>query len=1297
MRIDLSVSAISNASGADVMRHVGETPHLSGGLRNARQVVTNRGDAIAVLAPLGGRPTATRLLAARPRMVSVAVATVVCLAAIVLLFGARASVALAAGAGSGSSSGSGSGTGLSAAGATGVPSAPVPLGLGGGGPALSGHGALSAAPATTTTKSTLAAAAVHPDTGGTNTPEAPTTLTEIPFTLTAVESTTPTLSAVYNNATSSYTGYVQYEVLTPAGQVLATGEGTTVSPGSVSTWNYPTTDAPLQVGRQYDIDAESVSGTANSGYDTTGSFWVDPRLSWGTQPWMTNQTWTPDSQMTVHVNVASGDLNISMAMLQTEAGVNLPIDLNFVETASQDEASSEQTHKIAYDWLDTFGEHLYIDPTGKSITYFGPDGESAAFIKNGSSWNAPGDIPATLTTSGSGYQLAWNTSDSDHAAGQVDTYSSTGDMTQEESATGQTLSIAYNSSNEPATMTTSAGRTFDFNYYTSGSLSGYLENIQQAGTGASFEVQLGYNSSDLLTSVENPDGGITQFGYQALHNQITSITTPAGRELLIGYDATAGAQVVSVAQQDTDFSTNPTWNFTYNKSAYTTGGTQCMTSTYSGSFECGSTVVEDPNAHNTTYVWDNAGRVTNTTDANGESQAVTWNSDNDVVSLTNSASQVESFTWDSTHDVLEDITNPQETLSGGGTTPGGVMQLTWSFATAPYTLTQVQDKTNTSSTLTYTYNADHEVSEVQDGLTTYNTEYAYYQGIGGVSCGGLTGDLCSTKDFDGNTTSYAYNSAGELTSITPPTNTGTQVGATSFGYNALGQVTSEEDGRSADTTDYQWNGEGQITKVTYQDGSCVQLNYDADGNLLSEDAPGGDSTFTINAAGLEKTSDINGDSTAYTYDPVGNLETMDGPLGDTSYSYTAINELYQVTDPWANTTTFAYEPTNDQLVHTVSLPGSITETYGYDNANRVTSYTAANGSGNLITDSYSYLTSGTSPTDANLLQSSTNTAGRTTSYTYDALERLTSASATSGGTSYSYGYNADGGVTSQDIGGTTASTTLNTNNENAADSYNAAGDLTSDSSIGTFAYNPAGQTSSITPSGGSAESIGYLADGQTAPNAIGSIDLTYNAIGIDDSATNEFLRTPDGQLLAEYSGGHPYYYLIDPTGSVVGLANTSGTLVNSDSYSPYGVQTATLSGISNPFEYESGYTVPGTTLLHFGDRYYSPNKATWTQLDPTGQNAAYVYAGDDPINLSDPSGLCFIVSCGTYHAIGNALSSDATYVSEHGADILTGCVGLALKAYELGPDGIAAACAVGGAAGYFGADLGAAYDQSGGG
>jgi hypothetical protein len=50
-------------------------------------------------------------------------------------------------------------------------------------------------------------------------------------------------------------------------------------------------------------------------------------------------------------------------------------------------------------------------------------------------------------------------------------------------------------------------------------------------------------------------------------------------------------------------------------------------------------------------------------------------------------------------------------------------------------------------------------------------------------------------------------------------------------------------------------------------------------------------------------------------------------------------------------------------------------------------------------------------------------------------------------------------------------------------------------------------------------------------------------------------------------------------------------------------------------------------LYTFGTRYYDPSLGRWTQQDPVGGslgdlNSAnrYVYAGDDPVNLVDPSG-----------------------------------------------------------------------------
>ncbi len=52
-----------------------------------------------------------------------------------------------------------------------------------------------------------------------------------------------------------------------------------------------------------------------------------------------------------------------------------------------------------------------------------------------------------------------------------------------------------------------------------------------------------------------------------------------------------------------------------------------------------------------------------------------------------------------------------------------------------------------------------------------------------------------------------------------------------------------------------------------------------------------------------------------------------------------------------------------------------------------------------------------------------------------------------------------------------------------------------------------------------------------------------------------------------------------------------------------------------------------TGLVKFGTRYYNPPLGRWTQQDPVGSSVfdlngsnRYVYASDDPVNKTDPSG-----------------------------------------------------------------------------
>jgi RHS repeat-associated protein len=60
--------------------------------------------------------------------------------------------------------------------------------------------------------------------------------------------------------------------------------------------------------------------------------------------------------------------------------------------------------------------------------------------------------------------------------------------------------------------------------------------------------------------------------------------------------------------------------------------------------------------------------------------------------------------------------------------------------------------------------------------------------------------------------------------------------------------------------------------------------------------------------------------------------------------------------------------------------------------------------------------------------------------------------------------------------------------------------------------------------------------------------------------------------------------------------------------------------VPNPFQY-AGYYNDGTGLYHVGARYYDAAIGRFSQQDPSGQEAnAYAYAGDSPVNATDPTG-----------------------------------------------------------------------------
>ncbi len=176
-----------------------------------------------------------------------------------------------------------------------------------------------------------------------------------------------------------------------------------------------------------------------------------------------------------------------------------------------------------------------------------------------------------------------------------------------------------------------------------------------------------------------------------------------------------------------------------------------------------------------------------------------------------------------------------------------------------------------------------------------------------------------------------------------------------------------------------------------------------------------------------------------------------------------------------------------------------------------------------------------------------------------------------------------------------------------------------------------------------------MGSGQSKLVGVGSIALQNSTLGItkqvNEAGTSYYARTPTGLLIDErLPGGTSYNPVYDTQGDVIGLLNSSGELVQTIRYGPYGENTEATgmpySLMSDPFLLQGGYHMPGgdagqgnvpNGLYHFGARYYDPTTGRWTQQDAMGEG--YEFVGDDPINEIDPSGLCFIFSCSFYHEV----------------------------------------------------------------
>ena len=98
----------------------------------------------------------------------------------------------------------------------------------------------------------------------------------------------------------------------------------------------------------------------------------------------------------------------------------------------------------------------------------------------------------------------------------------------------------------------------------------------------------------------------------------------------------------------------------------------------------------------------------------------------------------------------------------------------------------------------------------------------------------------------------------------------------------------------------------------------------------------------------------------------------------------------------------------------------------------------------------------------------------------------------------------------------------------------------------------------------------------------------------------------------------------DQQGSTRLLTGSTGTVTGKCTYNAYG--TPTCEGTTTtPLGYDGQYTNSDTGLIYMRAREYDPATAQFLSVDPLRavSGEPYSYAGDNPVNEGDPTGLLF--------------------------------------------------------------------------
>jgi RHS repeat-associated protein len=767
-----------------------------------------------------------------------------------------------------------------------------------------------------------------------------------------------------------------------------------------------------------------------------------------------------------------------------------------------------------------------------------------------------------------------------------------------------------------------------------------------------------YDSS--ILSETNQHGATMNFSYDDL-GRITKIDMPSGFN-----DVQASWSNNSVAISQDDNVVTKYWDGMGRNTGYKEQGDGITLYHRKTLDSDGRVIAESKGSTNSgdeyEYVLNAAGQAKKVTDPRGKATNIKLGTDQKTITDANNNSTI--LEYKDLPGLVTKLTDPSPTHKTASYSYDGAGRL-------------LNTTFNSSRTQSYTYNGLDQVtseSHPETGPITY--VYSTANNVESKTWGGVTTEyLYNTsnqvlqEDAEDEAITYAYDSKGRLASASGALGWS----RTAIGYNTLGAITQETiniPGLGGKTLSYSYDGNNQLKEMTYPDGMKA--------------------VYANNGLNMPETVGFNGNTlvNAIAYGIAKQPTTINFSANNTSYiaAYNGIGGMTNAQLKKSGTYLYNAEYGYDNVGNITSLNNtnpSLNASYDYDSLNRLTgaSYTPSGvGRVNYFVynyDEYGNMTLVKENTATVFNKSYTNqnrisgfsydnrgnlTQGGGFSQVWDNRNRMSESKTTATGTLLGrYLYDERGLRLKAERFAMPTVTVLKPNTTESiyqGDTYTISWSSTGEigtiklelldngSVVGTIAENlPAMQTSYEWQ-------VGKLLSGTVTPGS--NFKIRVSSMVPSTIKMTYYLHDHSGRLLAEYDqsgscvkdyinlknrllaeylliGSKYYYYTSDQINSTRIITDSSGAVVYSAVFDPYGGMQKQWVNTYDPKLKFSGKEREGSSEMdYFGARYYGHKQYRFLSVDPVINKEEakvnpqlwnlYSYCINNPITFSDPDG-----------------------------------------------------------------------------